>query len=88
MIVEIIINILGSLTRLGGFYYNLTEDIIILSLVLHVDEAILLDTNPMTKFQSVGGFNFTVISFYMIVVLVSSQLVIYIYHKINDMPHL
>ena len=78
--IRIICHFVKAFASLGFFYKDHIMDMALLKIIFYIDTKILTeDDDPTSEFHSVGGVNFKVVAFYMIFVLVVSEMSIYAY---------
>lgn len=76
-----------ALTSLILFYWDHVKDIVTFKVMHHVDQQIInADDDPKTEFDSVGGLNLKILSYYLILIFVFSEVMIYL-HVIKRRKH-
>ena len=75
--IKVTIEITTSLVKIIFFYYDLIKDVVILESLFFIDKKILLDDEPGHKYESVGGIDFTLLAYYLVLIFVVSELAIY-----------
>ena len=69
--------VVPGLLQVGLFYYDILRDLVMVTLLVHVQANVLRDDDLKTRFDSVGGINFNVLIGYVIAIIIVGELSIY-----------
>jgi hypothetical protein len=79
MVLQMTFSVVISLARISLFYWDLLKDALILESLFHVENKVFQNETTESRYQSVGGLDFTLLAYYLIGVFVVSEAAIFLY---------
>ena len=69
------------------YYYDLIKDLLVLSTYVHISTSILISTNDLIRYTSVGGINLMALCIYSIGIVAASIMTLHRFVKRNHKTH-